>query len=98
MAKYTNRKDEKIEVSDSHIDTAIRVKIELQNSSPSVKCNWRRHKRIMEREGFYDSDTNENYRCLIKAEQKSKGVLPSTEKYVNFVTDKKNRDTGDTCW
>mgnify|MGYP003616263832 CR=1 FL=1 len=89
MAKYTNKKDEKIEVSDSHIDTAIRVKIELQNSSPSGKCNWRRHKRIMEREGFYDSDTNENYRCLIKAEQKSKGVLPSTEKYVNFVTDKK---------
>lgn len=89
MAKYTNRKGDKIEVSDSHIETAIRIKIELQNLSPSGRCNWSRHRNIMEQEGYYDSDTNENYRCLIKAEQKSKGILPSTEKYANFVTDKK---------
>lgn len=89
MAKYTNRKGDKIEVSDSHIETAIRIKAELQNASPSGKCSWRRHMCIMESEGYYDSDTNEQYRCLIKAEQKSKGVLPSTAKYANFVADKK---------
>ena len=77
MAKFTNRKGDKVNVSESHIETAIRVKIELQNLSPSGRCNWSSHRKIMEQEGYYDSDTNENYRCLIKAEQKSKGILTS---------------------
>lgn len=89
MAKFTNRKGDKVNVSESHIETAIRVKIELQNLSPSGRCNWSSHRKIMEQEGYYDSDTNENYRCLIKAEQKARGILPSTEKYVDFITDKK---------
>ena len=89
MAKYTNRKGEKIEVSDSHIETAIRVKIELQNLSPSGRCNWSKHKSIMESEGYYDSESSESYRCLIKAEQKTKGLLPTVAKYADFITDKK---------
>ena len=89
MAKYTNRKGDKITVTDEHIETAIRIKVELQNMSPSGRCNWRKHRLLMESEGFYDSESSEGYRCLIKSEQKKKGILPSTEKYANFVVDKK---------
>lgn len=89
MARYKNRLGERIDVSDEHIDVAIRIKMELQNLSPSGKCNWTTHKRLMEKEGFDDSDSNESYRCLIKAKQKDLELLPSQAKYADFVTDKK---------
>lgn len=89
MAKYKNRLGERIDVSDEHIEVAIRVKMELQNLSPSGKCNWRKHKKLMEEEGFDDSDYNESYRCLIKAKQKELNLLPSQAKYADFVADKK---------
>lgn len=89
MAKYKNRLGERIDVSDEHIEVAIRIKMELQNLSPSGKCNWRKHKKMMKKEGFDDSDYNESYRCLIKAKQKELNLLPSQAKYADFVTDKK---------
>lgn len=89
MSRYKNKKDEMIEVSEEHIETAIRIKIELQNASPSMRCNWSQHRKLMEEEGFFDSENGEGYRLLIKNEQKKRGILPDTKKYVDFLTDKK---------
>lgn len=89
MRKYENKKGETVELSDEHIETSIRIKIELQNASPSQRCSWKQHKELMESEGFYDSENSEGYRQLVKSEQKKRGLLPSTQKYVDFVTDKK---------
>ena len=89
MSRYKNKKDEIIEVSDEHIETAIRIKLELQHSSPSLRCNWNQHKKLMEQEGFFDSENGEGYRLLIKNEQKKRGILPESTKYVELLTDKK---------
>ena len=89
MRKYDNKKGETVELSDEHIETSIRIKIELQNASPSQRCSWKQHKELMESEGFYDPENSEEYRQLVKSEQKKRGLLPSTQKYVDFVTDKK---------
>lgn len=89
MSRYKNKKDEMIEVSEEHIETAIRIKIELQNASPSLRCNWTQHRKLMEEEGFFDSENGEGYRLLIKNEQKKRGILPESKKYIEFLTDKK---------
>lgn len=89
MRSFTNRNGELIEVSQEHLDIAIKIKKELQNASPSRKCQWNKHKLMMEREGFFDSDTNESYRCLIKDVQKNKGLLPQATKYADMVSDGK---------
>lgn len=89
MASYENRKGDRIEVDDKHIETAITLKLELQKESPSGKCSWVRHKKMMEREGYDDSDKNENYRQLIKKEQKKRGQLPTVETYADMTADKK---------
>jgi len=89
MRSYTNRKGDSIEVSQEHLDTAIRIKEELQKLSPSRKCSWKKHKDMMEIEGFTDSDTNESYRCMIKAYQKSIGKLPEAPKYAEMVSEGK---------
>ncbi|MBO1087172.1 metallophosphoesterase family protein [Enterococcus mundtii] len=87
--KYTNRKGDKIEVSDEHLSVSIRIMEELQKSSPSRRCSWALHKKMMEREGFKDSDTSEGYRQMMKAERKAKGVLPSIDQIVELNTDNK---------
>ena len=87
--KYSDKKGNVVEVSQEHIDTAIKIKIELQKSSPSQKCSWSQHKKMMEIEGFTDSDTNENYRQMIKKAQKKSGELPELKKYVEMVTENK---------
>ena len=89
MASYLNRRGEKVEVDDSHIETAIRLKLELQKESPSGRCSWGRHKRMMKEEGYDDSDSNEGYRQFIKMQQKQRGQLPEAKKYADMVSDKK---------
>lgn len=86
---FTNRKGERIEVSDEHLDTAIKIKEELQRSSPSRRCSWAKHKKMMHSEGYIESDSNENYRQMIKQEQKERGVLPEAEKHADMVSDNK---------
>lgn len=89
MPSYRNRRDELVEVSDSHIETAIEIKKELQKMSPSGKCSWATHRSMMEEEGFYNSSTNENYRQMIKQQQKKRGELPAATTYAEMVTDNK---------
>lgn len=86
---YTNNDGEYTKVSTEHLDTALRIKIELQNASPSQRCAWKKHRQLMEQEGFFDSDTSENYRCMIKAYQKSLGKLPQLKKHVEMIATKK---------
>lgn len=85
MRSYVNRKGEQIQVSDEHLDTAIKIKEELQKTSPTRRTSWAQHRRMMEIEGFLDSDTNEAYRCLIKSEQKKRGVLPTLQSHAEVV-------------
>lgn len=86
--KYRNRKNEQVEVSDEHIETSIRLKLELQKASASGKCSWAMHKRFMEQEGYTDSESSENYRQMIKQAQKQAGLLPSAKKYSEMVSSK----------
>lgn len=89
MRKYTNRDGDTVNVSKEHLDTAVEIKIELQKLSPSRRCNWNRHMRMMEESGFHDSDKNESYRCLIKDYQKSIGELPEVAKHADMIADSK---------
>lgn len=89
MKSYTNRKGEKVEVTKEHLDTAVKIKIELQKASPSGRCSWRQLVKMMEEEGFNDAENSENYRCMIKDYQKSIGELPQVEKYADMIADKK---------
>ncbi|UUV45920.1 metallophosphatase [Bacillus phage vB_BanS-Thrax1] len=89
MRSYTNKSGELVKVSEKHLDTAVRIKKELQNASPSRKCSWSLLVKMMEREGFSDADNNESYRCMIKAYQKSVGELPEAPKYASMVADSK---------
>lgn len=89
VRSYVNRKGERIVVTPEHIETAIKIKEELQKLSPTRRCSWTRHKNMMQQEGFTDSDTNENYRCLIKRCQKELGVLPSQTTHAELVSDGK---------
>lgn len=86
MRSYTNRKDEKVEVSDEHLDASIQIMDELQKASPSRRASWASHKKMMIQEGFDDSEVSESYRQMIKLERKSRGVLPSAVKTADMVT------------
>lgn len=57
--------------------------------SPTRYCSWTKHRKMMEEAGYLDSDTNENYRGLVKRYQKNTGQLPSAEDYANMVADSK---------
>lgn len=85
MRSYVNRKGNQIQVSDEHLDLAIKIKEELQKLSPTRRTSWAKHKKLMTVEGFEDSDTNEAYRCLIKSEQRKRGVLPEVAKHADMV-------------
>ena len=89
MRTYTNKSGETIEVSDAHLDIAIKIKEELQKASPSRRTSWTQHKRMMELEGFEDSENSESYRCMIKAEQSSRGSLPTAVKSAELLADNK---------
>ena len=71
------------------MNTAVVIKEELQKMSPTRRCSWTKHKAMMEDEGYFDSDTNENYRCLVKGYQKKMGTLPSVSSHADMVADSK---------
>lgn len=102
MYSYTNKKLEVVEVSKEHLDTAVEIKVALQKASPSQKCSWAQHRKLMIKEGFYDSENSEAYRQLIKRYQASIGELPSAQKYADMVATSKLvslRDlVGDMAW
>lgn len=75
LHSYTNSKNEVVEVTEEHLLTAVELKIQLQEESPSRRVNWKKHKNLMEEMGFHDSDSNESYRCLVKYYQKKIGKL-----------------------
>lgn len=87
MRSYTNSDDMKIEISQEHLDIAVKIKKELQDSNYGRRCNWNEHKKMMELEGFFDSDINESYRCLIKDYQKEIGELQSVASYADYVAE-----------
>lgn len=89
IRSYTNSENEVIEVTKDHLDTAIELKIELQKLSPSLRCDWKKHRQMMEEEGYYDSDSNESYRCLVKEYQGKMGLLSSMGKHVDMVATSK---------
>lgn len=89
MSYYTNSEGEVIEVSQEHIDVALAIYEELANLVPSRRVSWKKHKELMEKEGFFDSEVSENYRCFIKAERRKVGILPSKEKFADLVTTSK---------
>lgn len=88
MRSYTNKKGEKIQVTEDHLNTAVQIKLELQKASPSGLCSWSVLVGMMEEEGYYDADNNESYRCLIKSYQKKIEKLPTREENANFVAEK----------
>lgn len=89
MRSYRNLDGVQVEVSEEHLDTAVKIKRELQMASPSHRCNWNQHKKLMEVEGYLDSESSENYRLLIKNYQSSTGQLDSKEKHVDLVATSK---------
>ena len=89
VRSYINSKGDSVRVSQEHLDTAVEIKIQLQKASPSRRCSWVQHKKLMQKEGFLDSDRNENYRVLIKNYQKKIGKLPSREKHADIVSTSK---------
>jgi hypothetical protein len=89
LRSYINKKGEEITVTEEHLNVAVKIKKELQKASPSGKCNWSLHKKMMEKEGYDNSDRCETYRQLIKRYQKSIGELPEVAKYVDMVSDNK---------
>lgn len=82
---YTNSKSEVVYVCKKHLDTALKLKMELQKISPSLRCDWKKHKKLMNEEGFDNSDTNENYRCLVKRYQKESSAVNFNDEYKNLV-------------
>ncbi|AZU98943.1 putative metallophophatase/DNA polymerase [Bacillus phage pW2] len=88
MRSYTNKKGEKVSVTEDHLNTAVQIKLELQKASPSGNCTWSVLVKMMEEEGYFDADNNESYRCLIKSYQKKIEKLPSREENANFVAEK----------
>lgn len=86
---YLNRRGEKIYVSEEHLETAVEIKKELQKTSPTHRCSWTKHRQMMQEAGFDDSDTNENYRGLVKRYQAAIGELPTVEEQRNLVANSK---------
>lgn len=89
MRSYTNSNGEIVEVSIEHLEKSVDIKLALQDMSPGRRCDWHKHKQIMEEEGFPDSDTNEAYRCLVKNYQKEIGKLHNLPKHIDLVTESK---------
>lgn len=86
---YTNRKGEQVEVSEEHLDVSLEIVEELQKASPSRRCSWVLHKKMMTKEGFEDSDTTESYRCMVKNERRARGELPSIKQVIDEKTENK---------
>lgn len=89
MRSYTNKSGERVTVSEEHLQTAVKIKKALQNASPSRKASLKQLVNMMESEGFYDADSNESYRCMLKNYQKNIGELPEVAKHADMVADSK---------
>ena len=89
VRSYTNKRGETVTVSEDHLQTAVKIKLELQKASPSRKCSWSMLVKMMEEEGYDDAESSENYRVLIKSYQKSIGELPNVQKHADMVSDSK---------
>ncbi|WP_235807574.1 hypothetical protein [Limosilactobacillus ingluviei] len=76
-------------MSEEHLETAVEIKKELQKTSPTHRCSWTKHRQMMQEAGFDDSDTNENYRGLVKRYQAAIGELPTVEEQRNLVANSK---------
>ena len=83
MRSYINRKSERVYVSKEHLDTALALKLKLQKDNPSNRCSWATHKKLMQKEGFDDSDSTDSYRSMIKSYQQSIGGFEKLESYVS---------------
>lgn len=86
---YTNKEGEKITVSEHHLQVATQIKKELQNASPSRKASMKKLVQMMEVEGFFDAESSEAYRCMLKNYQKSIGELPEAPKHADMIADNK---------
>lgn len=89
MRSYKNKDGQKIEVTQEHLETVVKIKKALQDSSPSRRASWNKIVKMMEEEGFYDSENSEAYRCLVKSYQKSIGELPDEKSHADLVADSK---------
>lgn len=89
MASFTNRKGEKVEVSDELLNRAIELYEELKKVSPSGRVSWANLKRFLHKEGYSKADSNESFRQLIKRERGKLGMLPSASKHAELVTSNK---------
>lgn len=102
MRSYRNKKGEVIHVSESHLETAVKIKVELQKTNNGMKCSWSKHKQMMVNEGFDDSENSEPYRQMIKFYQKSIGQLPTATKYAEMVSDVTldsiRQEVGELAW
>lgn len=89
MRSYINRKGEVIIVSKEHLNTAVELKLLLQKDSKNNRCSWSKHRQMMIKEGFDDSENSESYRQMIKYYQKTVGKLPTAETYADKVVTSK---------
>ena len=89
MRSYVNKSGERVTVTEEHLKTAVRIKKELQKASPSRKASMKQLVDMMEKEGFYDADNNESYRCMLKSYQKPIGELPEATKHADMVAEGK---------
>lgn len=78
-----------VEVTEEHLDKSVSIYEELRKSSASQRVSWFKHKKMMEEEGFFDSESSEAYRQMIKQERKRRGVLPSVAKHADLIADNK---------
>jgi metallophosphoesterase superfamily enzyme len=74
-----------ITVDEEHLEKAVEVKLALQEKSPSRRISWSEHKKVMEEEGVFNSDTSESYRCLVKDYQKITGKLNNLPKHADLI-------------
>lgn len=89
MRSYTNKLGEKVIVSKEHLETAIKIKEALQKASNARRASMPQLVKLMEKEGFYDAEASENYRCMLKNYQKSVGKLNDGVKHADLVANKK---------
>ncbi|MCM0006247.1 hypothetical protein [Bacillus paranthracis] len=89
MSSYINKKGEVVVVSKEHLNTAVELKLLLQKDSKNNRCSWAKHRQMMIKEGFDDSENSEAYRQMIKYYQKTVGKLPTAETYADKVVTSK---------
>lgn len=102
MHSYRNKKGEVVNVSKEHLDTAVELKQKLQKDSSSNRCSWAKHRTLMKKEGFENSENSENYRQMVKRYQYSLDKLPSPVEITEDVSTSKLQSykelVGEVTW